>query len=165
MPLKCLYKTGNILILSENIICIFHLKTFWYSNLNLNPPPTNENPSAIAARYGNHIGDRLPEMFNIIKWEGKSWREWYVLKVLSTFPFISILPKRDARYCRESTLLKRSWTQAKKLIPSVTLIRESQKKSGAEMLHSGNNFLAWVRMVFTSFHVLYLPEPFGTLPC
>tara|TARA_R100000935_G_C2814892_1_gene156806 strand:+ start:700 stop:1365 length:666 start_codon:yes stop_codon:yes gene_type:complete len=36
---------------------------------------TNENPSAIANRYGNHIGDRLPEMFNIIKWEGKSWRE------------------------------------------------------------------------------------------
>jgi hypothetical protein len=36
---------------------------------------TNDNPSAIAARYGNHIGDRLPEMFNIIKWEGKSWRE------------------------------------------------------------------------------------------
>ena len=36
---------------------------------------TNENPSAIAARYGNHIGDRLPEMFNIIKWEGESWRE------------------------------------------------------------------------------------------
>ncbi|CAM4170593.1 hypothetical protein [Gillisia hiemivivida] len=36
---------------------------------------TNENPSAITARYGNHIGDRLPEMFNIIKWEGKSWRE------------------------------------------------------------------------------------------
>lgn len=36
---------------------------------------TNENPSAIAERYGNHIGDRLPEMFNIIKWEGKSWRE------------------------------------------------------------------------------------------
>ena len=36
---------------------------------------TNDNPSAIAARYGNHIGDRLPEMFNIIKWEGESWRE------------------------------------------------------------------------------------------
>ncbi|WP_051119601.1 ATP-binding protein [Gillisia sp. CAL575] len=36
---------------------------------------TNDNPSAITARYGNHIGDRLPEMFNIIKWEGKSWRE------------------------------------------------------------------------------------------
>lgn len=36
---------------------------------------TNENPSAIACRYGNHIGDRLPEMFNIIKWEGESWRE------------------------------------------------------------------------------------------
>lgn len=36
---------------------------------------TNKNPSAIAARYGNHIGDRLPEMFNIIKWEGRSWRE------------------------------------------------------------------------------------------
>ena len=36
---------------------------------------TNENPSAIAIRYGHHIGDRLPEMFNIIKWEGISWRE------------------------------------------------------------------------------------------
>lgn len=36
---------------------------------------TNENPSAITSRYGNHIGDRLPEMFNIIKWEGQSWRE------------------------------------------------------------------------------------------
>ncbi|WP_051935835.1 ATP-binding protein [Salegentibacter sp. Hel_I_6] len=36
---------------------------------------TNENPSAISARYGHHIGDRLPEMFNIIKWEGRSWRE------------------------------------------------------------------------------------------
>lgn len=36
---------------------------------------TNENPSSIAGRYGNHIGDRLPEMFNIIKWEGRSWRE------------------------------------------------------------------------------------------
>jgi len=36
---------------------------------------TNDNPSDITARYGNHIGDRLPEMFNIIKWEGKSWRE------------------------------------------------------------------------------------------
>jgi len=36
---------------------------------------TNDNPSAITARYGTHIGDRLPEMFNIIKWEGKSWRE------------------------------------------------------------------------------------------
>jgi DNA replication protein DnaC len=30
----------------------------------------NDNPSDITARYGNHIGDRLPEMFNIIKWEG-----------------------------------------------------------------------------------------------
>lgn len=36
---------------------------------------TNDTPSAIAQRYGSHIGDRLPEMFNIIKWEGKSWRE------------------------------------------------------------------------------------------
>ncbi len=36
---------------------------------------TNDNPSAINSRYGNHIGDRLPEMSNIIKWEGKSWRE------------------------------------------------------------------------------------------
>lgn len=36
---------------------------------------TNDNPSAIAGRYGNHIGDRLPEIFNIIKWEGKSWRK------------------------------------------------------------------------------------------
>ncbi|PRX42490.1 P-loop NTPase family protein [Salegentibacter salegens] len=36
---------------------------------------TNDTPSAIAKRYGAHIGDRLPEMFNIIKWEGGSWRE------------------------------------------------------------------------------------------
>ena len=36
---------------------------------------TNDPPSAIAKRYGAHIGDRLPEMFNIIKWEGESWRE------------------------------------------------------------------------------------------
>ncbi|SHG77387.1 hypothetical protein SAMN05444483_1324 [Salegentibacter echinorum] len=36
---------------------------------------TNDPPSAIAQRYGAHIGDRLPEMFNIIKWEGESWRK------------------------------------------------------------------------------------------
>ena len=36
---------------------------------------TNMKPSEIAQRYGDHIGDRLPEMFNIIKWDGPSRRE------------------------------------------------------------------------------------------
>lgn len=36
---------------------------------------TNLNPSTIQERYGERIGDRLPEMFNIIKWEGESFRE------------------------------------------------------------------------------------------
>ncbi|WP_438423231.1 DnaA ATPase domain-containing protein [Aquimarina macrocephali] len=35
---------------------------------------TNHKPSEITERYGERIGDRLPEMFNIIKWEGKSFR-------------------------------------------------------------------------------------------
>lgn len=36
---------------------------------------TNLNPSQLTERYGERIGDRLPEMFNIIKWEGQSYRE------------------------------------------------------------------------------------------
>ena len=36
---------------------------------------TNIDPNEIHLRYGNAIGDRLPEMFNIIKWEGESWRK------------------------------------------------------------------------------------------
>lgn len=36
---------------------------------------TNLSPSEITARYSELIGDRLPEMFNIIKWEGESLRE------------------------------------------------------------------------------------------
>lgn len=36
---------------------------------------TNLNPSDITKRYGERIGDRLPEMFNIIKWEGDSFRK------------------------------------------------------------------------------------------
>lgn len=36
---------------------------------------TNLTPSEIRERYGDRIGDRLPEMFNILKWEGKSFRE------------------------------------------------------------------------------------------
>lgn len=36
---------------------------------------SNYTPSQIMQRYGARIGDRLPEMFNIIKWEGESFRE------------------------------------------------------------------------------------------
>lgn len=36
---------------------------------------TNYKPSEITERYGERIGDRLPEMFNIIKWEGTSFRK------------------------------------------------------------------------------------------
>lgn len=35
---------------------------------------TNYPPSKLSARYGERIGDRLPEMFNIIKWSGESYR-------------------------------------------------------------------------------------------
>tara|TARA_R110000823_G_scaffold238640_1_gene363954 strand:- start:1004 stop:1708 length:705 start_codon:yes stop_codon:yes gene_type:complete len=36
---------------------------------------TNSKPSEIATRYGRQITDRLPKMFNYIKWDGKSFRE------------------------------------------------------------------------------------------
>lgn len=36
---------------------------------------TNLKPSEINERYGDAIGDRLPEMFNIIKLEGESFRK------------------------------------------------------------------------------------------
>lgn len=35
---------------------------------------TNLKPSEITQRYGDRIGDRLGEMFNIINWSGESWR-------------------------------------------------------------------------------------------
>lgn len=35
---------------------------------------TNLKPSEIMERYKERIGDRLPAMFNIIKWEGESFR-------------------------------------------------------------------------------------------
>ena len=35
---------------------------------------TNLSVSEISSKYGERIGDRLNEMFNFIKWEGKSWR-------------------------------------------------------------------------------------------
>lgn len=36
---------------------------------------TNKTPLELADKYGSLIGDRLPQMFNIIKWEGESFRE------------------------------------------------------------------------------------------
>ena len=36
---------------------------------------TNLKPSEITERYGMRIGDRLPEMFNIINWKGESHRK------------------------------------------------------------------------------------------
>jgi len=36
---------------------------------------TNMMPEAIKNKYGFRVGDRLTEMFNIIKWEGKTLRE------------------------------------------------------------------------------------------
>ena len=46
-----------------------------YRNQALTFITTNLSPSEIENRYGKRIGDRLPEMFNIIKWDGKSFRE------------------------------------------------------------------------------------------
>jgi len=36
---------------------------------------TNLNPAELVDRYGTRIGDRLPQMFNIISWNGESFRE------------------------------------------------------------------------------------------
>lgn len=36
---------------------------------------TNLTPKQLGGRYGARIADRMPEMFNIIKWEGQSLRE------------------------------------------------------------------------------------------
>lgn len=46
-----------------------------YRNRALTFVTTNLKPSEITERYGERIGDRLPEMFNIIKWEGESFRK------------------------------------------------------------------------------------------
>lgn len=35
---------------------------------------TNLKPSEISNRYGERIFDRVPQMFNVIKWEGESFR-------------------------------------------------------------------------------------------
>lgn len=44
-------------------------------NKSITYATTNLKPSQLTERYGDRIGDRLPEMFNIIKWEGESFRE------------------------------------------------------------------------------------------
>lgn len=36
---------------------------------------TNLKPYELTEKYGERIGDRLPEMFNIINWSGESFRE------------------------------------------------------------------------------------------
>lgn len=36
---------------------------------------TNLKPSELTEKYGERIGDRIPEMFNIINWSGESFRE------------------------------------------------------------------------------------------
>ncbi|MFV8226220.1 hypothetical protein [Christiangramia aquimixticola] len=46
-----------------------------YRNNALTFVTTNHSPKEISRRYGARIGDRLPEMFNIIKWEGESLRQ------------------------------------------------------------------------------------------
>lgn len=45
-----------------------------YNKKSLTLATTNLTPPELAKRYGERIGDRLPEMFNIIKWEGESLR-------------------------------------------------------------------------------------------
>ncbi len=45
-----------------------------YRNNALTFVTTNLSPKEISERYGARIGDRLAEMFNIIKWEGESFR-------------------------------------------------------------------------------------------
>ncbi|WP_298527908.1 hypothetical protein [uncultured Christiangramia sp.] len=46
-----------------------------YRNNALTFVTTNLSPKQISGRYGARIGDRLAEMFNIIKWEGESLRQ------------------------------------------------------------------------------------------
>ena len=46
-----------------------------YRNNALTFVTTNHSPKEISRRYGARIGDRLAEMFNIIKWEGESLRQ------------------------------------------------------------------------------------------
>jgi len=110
----------------------------------------------------------LPELdakFELHPTQISSWKREFLNNVslgsfyppLSTFPFISILLQWYAPYCGESASSKRSWTQEKKLIPFVALIREFRKKLEAEPLHSGKHFFAWVRRIPTSFVFYYLP--------
>lgn len=46
-----------------------------YRNNALTFVTTNLSPKQISGRYGARIGDRLAEMFNIIKWTGESLRQ------------------------------------------------------------------------------------------
>ncbi|WP_034889663.1 hypothetical protein [Gillisia sp. Hel_I_29] len=46
-----------------------------YRNHALSFVTTNLSPKEISEKYGARIGDRLAEMFNIIKWEGESLRQ------------------------------------------------------------------------------------------
>ncbi|MEO2126849.1 MAG: hypothetical protein ABGW91_01700 [Christiangramia sp.] len=46
-----------------------------YRNNALTFVTTNLSPREVSERYGARIGDRLAEMFNIIKWEGESLRQ------------------------------------------------------------------------------------------
>ena len=70
---------------------------------------------------------------------------------LSTFPFIPILPKRDAPYCGESASSKRSWTQEKKLSLRYANPQKKRKRStpGITFLpeSAGSGFLS--RFVLT----------------
>ncbi|MFC5046928.1 hypothetical protein [Aquimarina hainanensis] len=45
-----------------------------YRNKALTLATTNLIPSELTMKYGERIGDRLPKMFNIIKWNGNSFR-------------------------------------------------------------------------------------------
>lgn len=46
-----------------------------YRNKSITFVTTNLSPIQITEKYGDRIGDRLQEMFNIIKWEGESFRK------------------------------------------------------------------------------------------
>jgi hypothetical protein len=69
---------------------------------------------------------------------------------LSTFPFISILPKRNVPYCGESALSKRSWTQEKKVDP---LRCANPRKSGTAPLRKALFYLSPPDLNF--FHVSF----------
>ena len=77
------YKRGNLYIddlgfekkAFNNHELIGELLFERYRNNALTFVTTNHSPKEISGRYGARIGDRLAEMFNIIKWEGESLRQ------------------------------------------------------------------------------------------